>query len=530
MDPTHSQDRIDSWANNAIAAGLSMQSHGDLLGAEECFTKVLLHDPANQDALFRIGVLRLRQGKIFEAMSTLQQVLQIDTRHAEAYNNVGVLLAQHNRFAQAIECFRRALGSKPSFEDARRNLNQAISDQERQGNDCVPMSVPFQVPLAAAELYYSQGIALLGNGQLMDAEKALRQALQINPDHAMSHYGLGLAAAEQGELEDALTSVERALKYAPQSADLRYDRARLLLQLGDFERGWTEFESRWQALGAEQRTFPQPLWNGDLLDGRTILLHGEQGIGDVFQFIRYASLVKIRTQGKVLVACPTSLHRILSSCPGIDAMVEMGPDYPPFDVHAPLMSLPGLFKTTLETIPNSVPYLFPPQERIEYWKQDLEGIRGFKVGIVWQGSPTYKWDHQRSIPLQHFASLASVPGVRLISLQKGPAAEQLRTVADKWPIIDFDRRLDEHSGAFVDTAAVMKNLDLVVAADTSAAHLAGALGVPVWLAQWQVPEWRWLQGKVTSPWYPSMRLFPQSRRGDWEELFGRMASQLRSSI
>ena len=516
--------------HHVIATGLRMQSQGDLLGAEECFAKVLSQEPENQDALFRFGVLRMRQGMILDAMSKLQRVLQLDTRHAEAYNNLGVMLAQHNRFAQAIACFHLALRSKPSLEDARRNLNQAISDQERQGGDCVPMSEPFQVALAAAEIYYSQGMTLLGQGHILEAEQALGRAVQINPDHGMSHYGLGLVSAEQGELENALAQVERALKHAPQSADLRYDRARLLLQLGDFERGWSEFECRWKVTGAEVRAFPQPLWNGAPLNGRTILLHGEQGIGDVFQFIRYTAFVKDRTKGNVLVACPPSLHRILASCPGVDAMVGMGPDYPPFDVHIPLMSLPGLVKTTLETIPNNVPYLFPAPELVEYWKQDLDGIRGFKVGIVWQGSPTYKWDHQRSIPLYHFASLAQVPGVRLLSLQKGPAAEQLRAVADRWPIIDLDRRLDEHAGAFVDTAAVMKNLDLVVTADTSAAHLAGALGVPVWLAQWHVPEWRWLYGKDTSPWYPSMRLFRQARKGDWGELFSRIASQLMAQL
>ena len=530
MDQAHSQNNSDPRVDHVFSRGLRLQSQGDLVGAEACFIDVLMLEPQNQDALFRLGILRLRQGMIFEAISKLQEVLQLDAHHAEAHNNLGVMLAQHNRFEQAIACFHQALHSKPSFGDARRNLNQALSDNERQGRDCVPMTEPFQVSLAAAEIYYSQGMKLLGEGHILEAEQALQRALQINPDHGMSLYGLGLASAEQGQLENALANVERALKYAPQSANVRYDRARLLLQLGDFERGWSEFEYRWKATGTDERAFRQPLWNGESLNGRTILLHGEQGIGDVFQFVRYAPLVKVRAKGKVLVACPSPLHRILASCSGIDAMVGMGPDYPPFDVHMPLMSLPGLFKTKLETIPNNVPYLFPDPERIEYWRRDLEGVRGFKVGIVWQGSPTYKWDHQRSIPLHHFGSLARVPGVRLISLQKGPAAEQLRTVADRWPILDFDRRLDEQSGAFVDTAAVMKNLDLVVTADTSAAHLAGALGVPVWLAQWQVPEWRWLHGKDTSPWYPSMRLFRQVHRGDWGELFSRIASQLSSII
>jgi hypothetical protein len=269
----------------------------------------------------------------------------------------------------------------------------------------------------------------------------------------------------------------------------------------------------------------QPLWGGGPLEGRTILLHAEQGFGDTIQFVRYAALV-IQRGGDVIVGCPASLVALLASCRGINRLAEQADKLPSFDVHAPLPSLPGIFHTSLETIPADVPYLFADQDLVEQRRQELRGITGFKIGIAWQGNPKNPNDRNRSISLRCFEPLARCSGVRLLSLQKEAGVDQLQDVAERFPVTELGSRL----GDFMDTAAVMRNLDLVITCDTAIAHLAGALGVPVWVALPFVPDWRWLLDRSDSPWYPTMRLFRQESRGDWQGVFQRIEGAVRQRV
>jgi hypothetical protein len=261
------------------------------------------------------------------------------------------------------------------------------------------------------------------------------------------------------------------------------------------------------------------------LDGKTILLHPEQGLGDVIQFVRYAPLVKQRG-GTVIVECPVRLMTLLESCAGIDRLVGRGGPLPAFDVQAPLLSLPGIFRTSLADVPAAIPYLWADPALEEQWRRELDGLGGFKVGIAWQGSPSNQYDRDRSIPLRYFEPLARCAGVRFLSLQKQWGVEQLQEVAERFPVIDLGSRLDEAAGAFMDTAAVMKSLDLVITSDTAVAHLAGALGVRVWVVLAAIPDWRWLLGRSDSPWYPTMRLFRQPSRGDWPGVFNEVRRAL----
>jgi hypothetical protein len=242
----------------------------------------------------------------------------------------------------------------------------------------------------------------------------------------------------------------------------------------------------------------------------------------MIQFIRYAALVK-QQGGSVVVECPARMVPLFSTCPGIDRLVAEGEALPDFDVHAPLLSLPGLLGTTLETVPARVPYLTADPALVKRWGQELEGIEGLRVGIAWQGNPKHQWDRHRSIPLARFADLAAVPGVRLISLQTGPGAEQ----AHRLPVADVLADLDAGPGAFADTAAVMEHLHLVVSADTAVAHLAGALALPAWVALSRIADWRWVEGREDSPWYPRLRLFRQEKLGEWQPVFERMAQEMK---
>jgi hypothetical protein len=329
------------------------------------------------------------------------------------------------------------------------------------------------------------------------------------------------------------------LKLDPEFLSARWNRTLLSLLQGNFEQAWPEYERRWELPGTPRRDFAEPLWDGSPLAGRTILLYAEQGLGDTVQFIRYVPLVK-QCGGKVVVECQPHLLRLLSNMPEIDRLIAHGSPLPAYDVRAPLLSLPGIFRTTLANVPATVPYLVADPALVEWWRQGLAksdvlplpSVIGpcFKVGIAWQGSVTYRYDRQRSIPLAYFSKLAEVPGIQLISLQKGPGTEQLAALGEGQRIVNLSRQLDEKSGAFMDTAAVMKNLDLVITSDTVVAHLAGALGVPVWVALALTPDWRWLLERDDSPWYPTMKLFRQTRFGDWAAVFERMAAELRTRI
>jgi hypothetical protein len=351
--------------------------------------------------------------------------------------------------------------------------------------------------------------------------------LKIAPVLSAAHANLGNALLVLGRLDEASAAYDRALELEPDAPGLRKNRALLWLLQGKYREGWEEYEWRWKCEELPERDFGRPLWDGSPLDGKTIVLHCEQGIGDTLQFIRYARLVEQRV-GRVVVSCPKVLTPLLARAAKIERTVDDG-QWPAFDVHAPLMSLPRIFGTTLETIPASTPYLEADWQLVEHWRQKLSSLSGFKVGIAWQGNPAFCFDRSRSVSLSQFAPLADVPGVVLISLQKGFGSEQVASLEGRFQVAELGPGLDQ-TGAFIDTAAVMRNLDLVITSDTAVPHLAGALGVKVWLATPFAPDWRWLLERDDSPWYPTMRLFRQHRRGDWHDVFKRIAEALKVEI
>jgi hypothetical protein len=325
---------------------------------------------------------------------------------------------------------------------------------------------------------------------------------------------------EQGRFEEACRSFQQAIRLGYAEPDAGLNLALALLTLGRLPEGWPWYESRWQHWGA--RHLPQPFWDGSPLDRRTILLHGEQGLGDTIQFLRFAPLVKERG-GTVVLVCQPALVGIASSCAGIDTVVPMDAALPAFDVQAPLMSLPRIFGTRLETIPAKVPYLHAEPARVDHWRKELSHPARFKVGMVWKGSHV-KAGRLRSAPLAAFAPLARVPGVALYSLQTGEGSERLACV--DFPITDLGSR----SVPLDNLAAILRNLDLLVSVDTAPAHLAGALGVPVWLALRSPPDWRWFLDRSDSPWYPATTLFRQQRTGDWTSVFETMADALQRLV
>jgi hypothetical protein len=338
---------------------------------------------------------------------------------------------------------------------------------------------------------------------------------------------MGLALAWQGKHEEAMACYARALELKPSISEVHMNRGLLLLSQGDYERGLPEYDYRWRCEGKEPPKHDRPRWDGSPLEGRTILLYPEQGRGDFIQFVRFASVVKARG-GRVILQCPQSFLPILRTFSGYDQLVSKEAAVPDYDVHASVMDLPMLLGTRVDTIPAEIPYLFADPALTERWKEELKKFEGFKIGIMWKGSSQYRADLYRSIRLAEFAPLAKVEGVRLISLQKGEGVEQLQSVGRELGIIDLGTGADEATGAFMETAAIVMNLDLVISADSALGHLAGALGRPAWIALPSASDWRWLLEREDTPWYPDVRLFRQPRLGDWKSVFERMALQLKA--
>jgi Flp pilus assembly protein TadD len=485
--------------------------------------------PDFAQAHHNLGVALAHKGDMGQAAASLREAICLKPDYAEAHFNLGNTLVEMNRREEAIPIFRRALELRPDYVDVLNNLGLALCEIGRTGEAAVLLRQAVRLKPDDAEALNSLGMALADQARFDEAVAVYDRALQINPRHAEAHTNLGSAYKEQGRLEEAVACYDYALWLRPDDATTRWNRSLAWLQQGDYQRGWAEYEWRWKRKRSRRRPFAQPAWDGSPLEGRTILLYMEQGLGDMIQFIRYAPLVKQRG-GKVVVECPDMLLQLFASVAGVDRLLAEGTELPPFDVHAPLMSLPYLLGTRLDTVPTDIPYLSVPAELVESWRSRLGGHDTFKVGVVWQGNPHHKWDRYRSVRLTDFAPLAEVPGVQLISLQKGDAAAALRSHDRSCRVTEWAAPQDRESGTFAETAAVMKNLDLVVTVDTAVAHLAGALALPVWVALSTIADWRWLMGRTDTPWYPTMRLFRQRTLGKWGPVFERMADELRALI
>ncbi|HMK49340.1 MAG TPA: glycosyltransferase family 9 protein, partial [Thermodesulfovibrionales bacterium] len=304
--------------------------------------------------------------------------------------------------------------------------------------------------------------------------------------------------------------------------------ALLQLRSGDFENGWKGYEWRWQLKDelATARFFSQPRWDGSDISGKTVLLHSEQGFGDTIQFARYAPLVA-DLGATVIIECQRELVSLLRSVKGVHTVIARDDEAPPFDIHCPLLSLPSVFGTKLETIPGKVPYISADQAAIQLWRDKIISAPAApRIGLAWSGNPKKPTDRFRSCPLDAFIPLSGVGDITFFSLQKGAAARQAGTLSEDLKILDYTDKIND----FSDTAALVQNLDLVITVDTAVAHLAGALGKPVWILLPFVSDWRWMRDREDSPWYPTMRLFRQRSSGDWESVMSRVSECLREFV
>jgi tetratricopeptide (TPR) repeat protein len=518
--------RLQPGHADALAQlGLLLAERGRLDEAVALLRQATQARPDFAPAWQNLGVALAQQGKPEEAARALEEAVRVKPDYAEAFYNLGNVLQTMGRRDEALAKYREAARLRPKYGEALNNLGLLLTEAGKHGEAAVILQQAVRLRPQAVEGHNNLGLAYTALGRFVEAEACFQEALRLDPSYVEAHNNLGSVYKEQGRLEEALACYQLALWLDPQSASTHYNRSLALLQSGDYAEGWKEYEWRWKRKQAPRRTFRQPRWDGSPLEGRTVLLWCEQGLGDAIQFVRYAPLVKARG-ARVVLECPGFMAPLFSTLAGVDALVAEGAALPEFDVQAPLLSLPGLLGTTLETVPADAPYLHAEPGRVEKWKARLEGLGGFKVGVAWQGNPHHPWDRWRSFPLACLAPLAALEGVRLVSLQKGPGVEQVQALQGRLSVNELDDGLDAEGGAFLDTAAVITNLDLVVTADTAAAHLAGALGVGTWLALSVVADWRWMCGRDDTPWYPTLRLFRQHALGNWEGVFRRIAQEV----
>ncbi len=407
----------------------------------------------------------------------------------ETLYNLGSRLKEEGDLDGAERCFRQIVDHDPSLPDPQHSL----------------------------------GVILHLQGRPQETIKYYRAALNLDPSFVKTHYNLANSLLLCGCYKDAIVSARATIQYDPTHADAHWLLGMLLLQQGDFRNGWQEYNWRWKAQNFKVKIpdLGRPQWDGSSLEGKTLLIHMEQGRGDMIQFIRYASIVAT-IGGDIIVSAVPELVSLLESVEGVNQVVSQAGPLPDFDLHVPVLSLPCLLGTTLETIPCKVPYLWANREKIEDWQQILPLDGRFRIGLVWQGSPIHRDDRNRSCTLSDFLPLGQFSGVDFYSLQLDKGKEQLLDFPDTMKVVDLSGRIND----FSDTAAIVMNLDLVISVDTAVAHLAGALGKPVWTLLPFIPDWRWLLEREDSPWYPTMRLFRQKSSGNWPEVISRVRKEI----
>lgn len=508
----------EAWLLSLASCQNKLQRFED---AKKSFRRILEVRPDHLYALAGLGQVLLKKSEdAIEAASCWQKLVESDSSNPAYWNNFASALRMAKRYLDAEQACLRALEILPDFFQAKFNLGMILISMARLDEARTWLCEAIKYETKRFEPHQSPCI------HPRHAEYA-----KVDDDlwieyGAMAYNQLAIVENALGNTDRAWSNLKKCLDLRPDFADAELMQAFLHLQVGDFDKGWPLYESRCKGIYAP-RQFSIPRWDGTTHPGKTLLIHAEQGFGDSMMFIRYAALAKERV-GKVLFLSHKPLANLMRTCRSVDAVIADGEPLPAYDFHIPLMSLPGIFKSTLGTIPRSVPYLHIPDELVEYWGERMNYLTGFRVGIAWQGNPEFANDQFRSVPLSYFRPIAEIPGVQLISLQQGYGVEQLDSV-------DFSVQqlgdVDKRSGAFMDTAAIMKNLDLVISSDTAIPHLAGALGVQVWLAKSFVCEWRWLASdQPDNPWYPSMTMFRQSRIGDWLSVFNRMRSKIESFV
>lgn len=472
-------------------------------------------------AAFEHGNTLMQAGRFEEAAIAYRRALAAHRDAPLTHNNLAVALAEQGRFGSALMHYREAIRLAPEYAPAHYNCANA---HRVLGNHAEAVSA-YESALALTPNWPAAllncGLAHAASGHEAAAEARYREALKVKSDYPEAHNNLGLALQLQGRLDEAMSHFDRALALAPEFTNAHVNRAQLRLLRGDFANGWLEYEWRWRVPRIALQPLPMPVWDGSAFAGRTLLLRAEQGLGDTIQLIRFAAPLQ-RAGITVFLECQATLVSLLSRAPGVSAAFARGSALPRCDAQIGLASLPRVMRIhDLDTVAMGARYLHADPIEPTPWQRRTQGNPRLRVGVAWRGSPTHPQDCHRSIAPAHFDGIARIPEIQLVSLQLGHRAPR------HWRALEpLTRRADDPPPTLDETAAIIAGLDLVIACDTAVAHLAGALGVPVWIALPLVPDWRWLLERHDSPWYPGARLCRQTQLDRWDDVFAGMQAAL----
>ncbi len=523
----HKQEAVNFAAKHGIPQtmqiGYGHHQAGRLSEAARAYEQVLQDEPDHPEALHLLGVVSQQLGKSEASLQLLDKAILGSPSNPFFLSSRGNTLQELRRYDEALASYERALAIKPDFAEAWINRGTALRELKRYDEGLASYDKALTLRAGDAELLHAHGNVLRHLRRYDEAIASYDRALAINPDFVEALDSRGNALMDLKLHEEALANFARAQQIRPDFAQAYYSESKCLLLLGDFERGWEKHEWRWNCdqFLSSRRNFSQPLWLGiENIAGKTILLHAEQGLGDTIQFARYVQAVSQKGASVILEAWGY-VRPLLSHVSGAHQVIGRGDPLPEFDVHCPLMSLPLAFNTRLDTIPAPIPYLRATDAKMKKWEEKLGRIKTLTVGIAWSGRSEHHNDRNRSLPLSKLIDLKKLK-VRLVSLQKEVRPEDAKVLAANGEILHLGPELED----FSDTAALASLMDLVISVDTSIAHLVGALGKPVWILLPFAPDWRWLLDREDSPWYPTARLFRQSRAGDWDSVIDRVKRDL----
>jgi tetratricopeptide (TPR) repeat protein len=522
-------------AEAEFASGFALVRMGKPKEAEVRYRRALAERPDFAAAWVNMGSLLREQGREIYAEAALLKAVELRPDLAGGWLNLALIERDRKNAVQAESYLRKAFALDPTRTDTLLAWAQFCNGVKDLAGAWGWLRWALAREPQNADAVNMQGILLHTEGRFEEAVENFERAEKLGNRAASSNRGNSLL--DLGRVEEALLAHEKAVERDPECAGARYNLAMTRLRVGDFERGWPGYEARWdfREVHRQARLFNQPRWRGERLAGRRVLLHAEQGLGDSIQFGRYVQMV-VERGGTALLQVQTGVKRLLTSLEAIRTgqaeIAELGVKPPKFDLECPLMSLPAVFDTRLDSVPWPGPYLFADpalveQTRLRFpegWRKSARGTQPLHVGLAWAGNPGYKADRHRSTQLKNLLPLLRQPGIRWVSLQKGDPAEQLAQLPDDVFVWDASSQDSD----LADTAATIENLDLVITTDTCIAHLAGAMGKPVWILLPHLADWRWMRHIETTPWYPTARLLRQRKQGNWEELIDRAAMQLRA--
>jgi tetratricopeptide (TPR) repeat protein len=513
-------------AGQMFAEAISRHQLGQLAEAEALYRAILAIQPAHAGAGYNLGIVLQTLGRQADAVGAYRHVIAVRPDFADAYSNLGTALQDLGQLDEAVAIYRQAIALKPDFAMAFSNLGAVLKQQGKFDEAVTACRAALAIQPDYDSAYANLGAALLEQGDVQAALEISRRAVVAHPGSFIAWCNLGACNKTLNRLDEAEVAYRQAVALRPDFPEAHFSLAQILLLKGELTAAWPEYEWRWKLreygwLRALHGEFAQPRWGGEALHGKTLLVYAEQGLGDTIQFVRFLPAVAARG-GRIVLAVQPPLMTLLSGLDGVTVVPLDQPPLPPFDVHAPLLSLPGLLGTSLDTIPAPPAYLQADPARTGRWRARIGGS-GFKVGIVWAGNPSQRGDRFRSPRLPAMMPLFAVPGVDFVALQLGAGRADLACNPLPPNVLDLGPEIAD----FADTAAIMTGLDLVITSCTAPLHLAGALGIPVWGILPFAPHFFWLLDRPDSPWYPALRLYRQDRAGhDWSGVIGRAAAAL----